>query len=339
MDSLTQIVLGAAVGEAILGKKVGNKAILWGAIAGTVPDLDVFLSFFVDPVRANELHRGFSHSILFSILFAPLLGWLAHYLHRKELATWKEWSWLMFGALVTHPLLDAHTSWGTQLFWPLEYKITYNNIFVVDPLYTLPFMVLLIMAMVQKRGTEKRKRYNQWGLIISSAYMLLTLGFKGIAHHHFVQSLAQEGIAYRELEAKPTVFNAILWCGFVETEQEFLLGYYSLLDGSRPVSFIHFPKHQALLGELANDDMVKRLIKLSRGWYNVEHVGDKLMFYDLRFGQKGISKDPNSFVFAFELYKEGETVKAKPAPRDFKGAKEGFAQLYHRLLGKPIEVY
>lgn len=72
MDSLTQIVLGAAVGEAVLGKKIGNKAMLYGAIAGTIPDLDVISSFFTDTVTALEIHRGFTHSILFSVIFAPI---------------------------------------------------------------------------------------------------------------------------------------------------------------------------------------------------------------------------------------------------------------------------
>ncbi|MGB2760309.1 MAG: metal-dependent hydrolase, partial [Maribacter stanieri] len=76
MDSLTQIVLGAAVGEAVLGKKVGNKAMLYGAIAGTIPDLDVITRYFLDTVTATEWHRGVSHSIFFSIVFAPIFGWL-----------------------------------------------------------------------------------------------------------------------------------------------------------------------------------------------------------------------------------------------------------------------
>ena len=76
MDSLTQVVLGAAVGEATLGKKVGNRAMLWGAIAGTIPDMDVFLKYFVDAISATEMHRGFSHSLLFGVLFAPIFGWL-----------------------------------------------------------------------------------------------------------------------------------------------------------------------------------------------------------------------------------------------------------------------
>jgi inner membrane protein len=334
MDSLTQIVLGAAVGEAILGKKVGNKAILWGAIAGTIPDLDVFARFFVDPVRANELHRGFSHSFLFSILLAPVLGWLAYKIHKKESASWKGWSWLMFGSLVTHPLLDAHTTYGTQLFWPLEYRVTYNNIFVVDPLYTVPFMIFVIIAMTYKRDNPKRRFYNNLGLIISSSYMILTLGFKGVAHYHFKKSLNQQNIAYKCLESKPTAFNSILWCGFVETENEFLLGYYSLFDGSSPVSYATFPKKQELPGEMANEDVVKRLIKMSNGWYNVEIAGDTTLFYDLRFGQKGMSDDPKSFVYCYQLYYQNNTLEATQVKADFKGAKEGLRQLWERLKGK-----
>ena len=83
MDSLTQIVLGAAVGEVVLGRKVGNKAMLWGAIAGTIPDLDVYQSLLFDSLRATELHRGFSHSIVFSVLFTPIIAWL---IKKKEKA-------------------------------------------------------------------------------------------------------------------------------------------------------------------------------------------------------------------------------------------------------------
>eukprot|EP01093_Parvamoeba_rugata_P011442 TRINITY_DN3145_c0_g1_i6.p1 TRINITY_DN3145_c0_g1~~TRINITY_DN3145_c0_g1_i6.p1 ORF type:complete len:100 (+),score=9.68 TRINITY_DN3145_c0_g1_i6:125-424(+) len=89
MDSLTQIVLGAAVGEAVLGKKVGNKAMLYGAIAGTIPDLDVITRYFLDTVTATEWHRGVSHSIFFSIMFAPIFGWLVWKINKKESATWK----------------------------------------------------------------------------------------------------------------------------------------------------------------------------------------------------------------------------------------------------------
>jgi len=160
MDSLTQIVLGAAVGEAVLGKKVGNKAMLYGAIAGTIPDLDVLARYFTDTVTATEWHRGFSHSISFSLVFAPVLGWLVWQLNKKTNATWKDWSWLMFWGLFTHPILDAFTTWGTQLFWPLKTRLAFQSIFVIDPLYTLPFVVCLILAARQKREAKALRFKN-----------------------------------------------------------------------------------------------------------------------------------------------------------------------------------
>ncbi|MGY8910444.1 MAG: metal-dependent hydrolase, partial [Flavobacteriales bacterium] len=173
MDSLTQIILGAAVGEAVLGRKIGNKAMLYGAIAGTIPDLDVISSFFTDTVSALEIHRGFTHSIFFSVVFAPIFAFLVTKFETyKKL---KDWSWLFFWAFITHPILDAQTTWGTQLFWPLDIRLAFKNVFVIDPLYTIPFLVFLILAMLQKRGTQKRRFYNNLGLIISCSYLVITL--------------------------------------------------------------------------------------------------------------------------------------------------------------------
>jgi len=89
MDSLTQIILGAAVGEAVLGKKVGNKAMLYGAIAGTIPDLDIFTSYFTDTITAISIHRGFTHSIVFAVLFAFIFGWIvSKYESYKNIKGW-----------------------------------------------------------------------------------------------------------------------------------------------------------------------------------------------------------------------------------------------------------
>ena len=159
-------------------EKLVIELILWGAIAGTIPDLDVFLKYFVDEITTTEMHRGFSHSILFCILMAPILGWLVQKIHHKRIPNRKEWSWMFFLALVTHPLLDANTTWGTQLFWPFEYRVAFKNIFVADPLYTIPFLVLVVIAMFYKRENPLRSKFNNWALIISTSYMALTFVLK-----------------------------------------------------------------------------------------------------------------------------------------------------------------
>ena len=333
MDSLTQIVLGAAVGGAVLGKKVGNKAMFWGAIAGTIPDLDVVNKLFFDAVTANELHRGFSHSIVFSLIFAPVFGWLIFKLYKEKKASWKGWSQLMFWGLFTHPLLDMHTSWGTQLLWPLKYKFSYNNIFVVDPMYTVPFLFFLIFAMIQKRGTVKRERLNRMGLIVSSAYMVLTIVFKGITYFVFKDSLKKQEVEYIAMETKPTPLNSILWTANVETEDSFLIGYYTLLDKDKNINWRRFEKNHDLLGVYKTDPLIKRLATLSHDWYTIEDKDGVLYFNDLRFGLMGISPKEDRFVFAYRLNTENGILTAEETEKNTSQAGPLLAELLHRALG------
>ena len=156
MDSLTQIVLGASVAEATLGKKIGNKAIVLGAIAGTIPDLDIITRFFVDDLTASVMHRGFSHSLIFPFIAAPILAWILKNIYSKyQNVSFYDWLKMFFLAIITHPLLDAQTTWGTQLFWPFEWRIAIENIFIIDPVYTLPFLTFLILTAFQDRLSKK----------------------------------------------------------------------------------------------------------------------------------------------------------------------------------------
>ena len=195
MDSLTQIVLGASVAEATLGKKIGNKAIVLGAIAGTIPDLDIVSRFFVDDLTASVMHRGFSHSFLFPFVAAPILAWVLKKIYSNYTdVSFNDWFKMFFLAIITHPLLDAQTTWGTQLFWPLEWRVAIENIFIIDPIYTFPFLTFLILTAFQDKLSKKRKLYNSLGLIISSAYLLMTLSFKGIAHYKIAKALEENNI-------------------------------------------------------------------------------------------------------------------------------------------------
>ncbi len=330
MDSVTQIVLGAAIGEAVLGKKIGNKAMALGAIAGTIPDLDVLANYFTDTVSALEIHRGFTHSIVFAITFGLLFGWLLSLWDKR--ANFKEWFWFWFLCFVTHPLLDAHTTWGTQLFWPFDLRLAYKNIFVIDPLYTLPFMIFLILAMLQKRGSIKRRRFNNLGLIVSSAYMLLTLILKGVTYNKFETALEKQNIAYKALETKPSPLNIILWTANVETENAFLIGDYSFFD-TKPIQFFSHPKNHEALGALAEEDKVKRLIKITKGWYTVSEREDGIYLNDLRFGMMSVDQRAEKYAFSFRLEKEGNELKVTEEPKNTHDAKKLFSDLLKRIKG------
>jgi len=144
MDSLTQLVLGSAVGEAVLGKKIGRKASLYGAVLGTLPDLDVFIP--ANPVNSFVEHRSWSHSILVLFVVAALLALFFIRWHKKDQISqdisYGYWLFATYLILVTHPLLDWCTTYGTQLLWPLNnFPYGISNIFIIDPLYTLPLLV------------------------------------------------------------------------------------------------------------------------------------------------------------------------------------------------------
>lgn len=331
MDSLTQIVLGAAVGEVVLGKKVGNKAILYGAIAGTIPDLDIFASHFTDTVTSLLIHRGFSHSALFAVLFAPLFGWLVS--TYESFKSFKGWTWLFFWVFLTHSILDAHTTWGTQLFWPFDLRLAFKTIFVIDPLYTLPFLVFLILAMSHKRTSKKRRYFNYTGLTISTLYLALTFVLKWTAYRKFENALQTQSIEYQQIDTRPSPLNTVLWSANIDTKNTYLLANYSFFD-TQPITFVSYRKNHELLGNLVESEKVKRMISISEGWYTITQKNNRLFYNDLRFGLLNMTPQSQDFVFQYEIKTdESGNVKFIEQKRNRSDAKKLLADLWVRIKG------
>nr|WP_299344855.1 metal-dependent hydrolase [Allomuricauda sp.] len=333
MDSLTQIVLGAAVGEATLGKKVGNKALLYGAIAGTIPDLDVMANFFTDTITAIELHRGFSHSIAFSVMFSPILGWLVNRLERKANLGWKPWAKLFFWGLFTHPLLDAFTTWGTQLFWPFKIRLAFNSIFVIDPLYTMPFLILTLTVLFYKRDSKTRRRLNTTGLALSTGYLLLTLVIKEVVYKKFEQALKDQGIKHSKISTRPAPLNTILWNANIETPDSYLIADYSFFDAV-PISFTAYPKNRKESAKMMEYPNVKRLMAITEGWFILEQKEGQWYFYDLRFGLIPRKDLRPFFAFTYVLEEVNGRITATETPKTDRDAQYLIQVLWQRIKGK-----
>lgn len=333
MDSVTQIVLGAAVGEKILGKKLGNKALLYGAIAGTIPDLDVYVGKLFDPITAIEIHRGFSHSVLFFVLLSPLLGWLTSRIEQKRGVNFKQATWFWFLGLLTHALLDAFTTWGTQLFYPLDIRLSLHSIFVIDPLYTLPFLFCLIMVMRYKRTNPKREKWNRLGLIISTSYLMLTVLVQQVVKLKFEEALAEKQIAYNRKIVKPSPFNIILWNTVVETEKGYYIGDYSFFD-SQPIGFDFYPKQEELITDIQTEKVITQLQWISEGWWLITEKEGKLFLNDIRFGLLSADRKNPEFAFSYELIGRGDSVQAVEVTNKSKGrAKQLLRDLWERIKG------
>ncbi len=341
MDSITQIVLGAACGEIALGKKIGNKAILFGAIGGTIPDLDVLIGklFYTNEIDSLAFHRGIMHSIPFAIVGALIFGFLSYKVYdygylRRGTTSLKDWIWLFFLSILTHPILDSFTPYGTQLFLPFsDYRVAFNNIAVVDPLYTLPLLMCVSITMFFNRKNSKRKTWTKAGLYLSSAYMIFTIGNKLYVDHFFKTSFNQAKINYSRFSAQPTILNNFLWYAVAETDKNYTVSFYSIFDDTNtPPNFINIPKNHKLL-DVDHQD-IKTLRWFSNEFYTLSILNNKIIYKDLRYPLLDL-RDSTSSLFSFELIKEGNRWNTKSLSKErFKDSnmKELSKDLFYRAF-------
>ena len=400
MDSLTQIVLGAAAGEVVLGKKIGNRAMLLGAIGGTIPDLDVLGKFFLSTIDNLAFHRGISHSIFFSVIGAFIFGWIVHWMyqspHHKWIATFcralatilvgfavdfllkmlfpgtiiptliliplmllilfrtsksryfsdswekpeanvRDYQWLFFWALFTHPILDCFTMYGTQLFAPFtKTRVAWSSIAVADLFYTVPFILCLFIASTYKRTAPKRRFWNYLGIGLSSLYLVFTLINKQRIANTFETALKKENIEAERFVTNSYLLTNFLWTCTAETKDNYYQGLYSIFD-SQPIRFTAIEKKHDLLTNIDTDYTIKTLRWFCDDYFSVFRREDgRLQFNDLRFGSfSGKAQGGDDFIFKFYLKeKEGsyDMEEAIGGPPEG-GEKEVLSNLLTRIWG------
>ena len=310
MDSLTQATLGAAIGELFLGKKMGKKGALVGAAVATIPDLDVVLYLFYDQLDMLSIHRGFSHSILFSFSGALLV---AYALSRMKLAkeiSFKRLYLFSWAALVTHILLDVFTAYGTQIYAPFsDERIGFDSINVIDPLYTAPLMFGLLCSLFFVKNDKYRKYGNIGGLMVSTIYLLSTLVIKQRVENQFYAELKKNKIEYNALMTMPVGVAGINWYGVIKTEKEVLLRKYSLLEGFKG-EFELFPINDYLL-EAVDRKIAGKMIWFAKGFYTISGNENQIRFYNLQVDMRGMvvneeMKAPTKGFFLITKSPDGE---------------------------------
>jgi inner membrane protein len=286
MDSLTQIVLGSTVAALAVPARHRRKALLAGAALGTLPDLDVVPLILIgaDPVTNVTWHRGPSHSLPV-LAVAGLLFWL---LLRRWWAPVREqpirWLWAIQLALLTHPLLDAFTVYGTQLFWPLPSPpVMGSTIFIIDPVYTLPLLIGSLAAWWLK---EQRAAHVLLvaGVALSTAYLGWSVAAKMMVEQAAEQVLAKRGLQDAPRFSVPMPFNTLLWRVVVMTPDGFLEGERSLVADQGPMAFRHYPSDRSALNAVAVHASVQRLIWFTHGFMKAEQHDGRLVLSDLRMG-------------------------------------------------------
>ncbi len=301
MDPLTQIALGSAIGTVTLGRKVGaRKAAILGGIIAELPDIDML--FPADSIIDTYVdHRGPTHSILMHLVAMPAFGEALRYLDERLRGE----RWLCYGVafalLSTHALLDGFTTYGTKLLWPLFTEpISWSSIFIIDPLYSLPLLVALLVSLFSTAQTGsmplgvRARRTASWGLILSSAYMGWTLAARELAETKALDALAAGEIRYQRMTMIPLPFNSLAWRGLAVDGDRYVNVYVSLLDDGAPPLHEH-RRNLALADVLPDRAPVDRIAWFSHGFHALERDGDAILLRDLRLGV-----EPN-YVLTFRI--------------------------------------
>lgn len=335
MDSITHTVLGACVGEALAGKKLGKHAMFWGALANNIPDVDVITSFWMSQADSLLAHRGFTHSILFALLFPFILAFILSRWHKNKLMLFKDWWILIASGMFLHIFIDSLTSYGTGWFEPFShYRVTMNVLFVADPFYTLSLLISFVALLFIKGKKKSRIKWTNFGLWISTLYIGYAFINKAIIDSDFKKELSRQNIQYTNYFSTPAPLNNFLWYLVAKNDTGFFLGYHSMFDKTDEIDLNYRPKNENLLSGLETDNDLLKLKRFSKGYYSSEKINDTLFINDLRFGTTGGWKDPSAdFVFRYCLEKDANNDLVIQRGRFKSAGKDALTSLWKRICG------
>lgn len=291
MDSVTQALLGASIGGLIAGRTFGRAAVIGGGALATLPDMDVVIDYGSAVANFTQ-HRGFSHSLLVLVPLAVLLALLLHrWRPALSLPRWLAFTGLI---LITHPLLDVLTTYGTQLFWPFGEPLAQASIFIIDPLYSLPLLTGLLVALVR----PVNPRALAAGLVVSTLYLGWSLGAQQMISSRVEPVLARQGLEDAPRLVQPMPFTTLLWRVTVMAPAQRLEIVTGVFDGNQPLSIEYFPASPELLPILNSLPEGRRLAWFTDGFLHLELQDGHLVATDIRLGV------PGAHPFAFRLARQ-----------------------------------
>jgi len=337
MDSITHIALGAITAEIMLGKKIGKKALVIGAVANSFPDIDFIAALWMNPADNVLAHRGFTHSILFMLLATWVFYWISLKWDKQNKVSHQLWFVFYLTQLTLHLLVDAFNAYGVGWFIPFNpIRISFHSIFVFDPFYSSLLIISFLLLLVQSKKSKYRIQVAIVGIVLSFMYLGYALTNKHLVNKVVKESLTEEKINYHRYFTTPTPLNSWLYFAVAEVDSGYYIGYRSVFDKklSMPLKFV--PRNEQLLSGWKESHTLHQLQKFSQGYYTVELQSDTLIFNDLRFGQITGWQSANArFSFHYYLNYPDENLLVMQRGRFANWNKETVKSLISRIRGNP----
>jgi len=335
MDTFTHIAIGACIGELVAGRRLGKKAMLLGAMAQVLPDIDFVAALWLPPARNLLAHRGFTHSILFALLAISFLAVIASQWYKKYDLTYKRWVFFLGIQVFLHLFIDAFNAYGVGWFEPFSHcRVSFNTVFVIDPFFTIAPAVAFIVLLFSAGNYYKRRNWAAVGVSISAGYLAFCIENKLLVDMEVDAALHQQQIQYSSFFTTPTPMNNFLWYVVVKEGSGYNIGYASVFDEANKLSLKYYKRNDSLLDNSRENTDLKYLIRFSQGYYAIEEWHDTLVFNDIRFGQIAGWQDTNSkFSFHFFLRQPAANTFVVQRGRFANWNRETLMSLLDRIKG------
>jgi inner membrane protein len=334
MDTVTHIVLGACVGDAVLGQKVGKKALIAGAVAQSIPDIDFISALWLSPAEQLLAHRGITHSFLFIVVSAPVFAAI----FRRLLFRQQKFSLLFFFLLielVIHVFLDAFNNYGVGWFEPfLNYRLSFNAVYVADILMISGPLISFAALLVVPVFSRNRFKWSALGIVWTFVYLGISIFNKSLINTQTNKVFTEIKMSHYSLLTTPAPLQNMLWMVVAGDGKGYFIGYRSVFDGDIHPRFTYFPKNEHLLDSLSDHREVQLLKRFSQDYYTVEKWNDTIVFNDLRFGQIIGWHDPKErFVFHYFLQHKADNRLVVQRGRFAKWDRQTTASFIRRIKG------
>lgn len=338
MDSVSHILIGAAIGETFLGKKIGRWGMLVGAIAKSAPDFDLFYTGLSDPRAYMCEHRAHTHSLFIEALYAIPIAWLLVKLF-KDKVSFGRMLVFMLACLWGHSLLDWCTNFGTQLLLPFTNEnYSLNTIAIVDLLFTLPMLILISIAVFHRKNAMRRNKLAKAALIYCSVYLGFTFINKIQAEHIVQESIVKNNIPATAHMTNPTMLNNVLWYAIGSNDSTLFIGEFSLLHRDNPITWHSYSRNLHLMEQCKSKKDVAILKWFGDPYTIAQANGDTLNVYAVKFGRTNMQESEleKTFIFHYKLYQTNgeEMMGMQQANEENTNFKESFVDLWERICGR-----
>lgn len=332
MDPLSQGVAGSLATQLFSQPKKLLAVSVVGFLAGMAADLDVLIQSSSDPLLGLEFHRHFTHSLVFIPIGGLLCAFVFYVVYCRHIFSFKQtwfFSTLGYG---THALLDACTSYGTLLLWPFSTsRIAWNNIAVIDPLFTLPVLLLVIVAVI-----KKSRGFSVAALVYAFSYLFLGVALQHKASNVVAELAASRGHSVTDAVVKPSFGNLVLWKSvYLHNDVYYIdavrvVGKVQVIEGESHAKLNMVKDLPWLLNTSQQADDLKRFSWFSGGYLAVSKH-DPYLIIDMRYSLLPNSADGLWGIKFNPQAEDNEHVEMVSLNRDRDSSRESLPRLWQMI--------